>query len=109
MLRNMAAIGGRPRIIGIVAGRWGPIAVALVLALASMPLVALSLLVPPADWITRELDGRGFALSVWEALLLATSSVVIAAVVGGGVAGLLVRRWPVIASLVAMGIAWPTA
>ena len=102
------ATGGMQRMLAALRAHWwGPPLLAIVLGLLSVPLVAGSLAPEPPEW-QAELIGVG-PLDSGDAFLLATVSVIAAALVGGGLASRLVRRNPVAASLVAIGTAWPTA
>ena len=88
-----------------LAGRWGPVLLALAFGLLSVPLVAASLVQPLPGWEQRIVHAPQVG---WpQALLLALVSAVTASVVGGSLGGQLVRSRPVAAALVAIGTAWP--
>ena len=88
-----------------LAGRWGPVLLALAFGLLSVPLVAASLVQTPQDWQQEIVHAP--PVGWFEALLLALVSAVTAAVVGGSFGGRLVRSRPDAAVLVAIGVAWP--
>ena len=88
-----------------VAGRWGPVLLALAFGLLSIPLVAASLVQAPPEWQQTIVDAS--PMSWLDALILAVVSAVTAAVVGGTLGGNLVRSRPVAAALVAIATAWP--
>ena len=88
-----------------LAGRWGPVLLALAFGLLSVPLVAASLVQPLPDWEQEIVHAPQVG---WpQALLLALVSAVTASVVGASLGGQLVRSRPVAAALVAIGTAWP--
>jgi hypothetical protein len=75
-----------------------------VFAAASIIPVALWLLQPPPE---RELRMSGWqGITIAQAVVLASTAVIPAALVGGFLAGLLVRRHPAIAAFVAMTLSW---
>jgi hypothetical protein len=91
----------------MLAGRWGPVVLAVALGILSVPFVAVALIQPfregEQDYLhAPPLDWPG-------ALVLALVSATTASVVGGSVGGMLVRSRPVIGALVAIGTAWPIA
>ena len=87
-----------------LAGRWGPVLLALAVGLLSIPLVAVSLV--QAHMKSQRMVDES-SLSWLDALILAVVSAVTAAVVGGILGGNLVRSRPVAAALVAIATAWP--
>ena len=87
-----------------LAGRWGPVLLALAFGLLSIPLVAVSLV--QAHMKSQRMVDES-SLSWLDALILAVVSAVTAAVVGGILGGNLVRSRPVAAALVAIATAWP--
>ena len=82
-----------------------PILVAVVFGLLSVPIVAWSLVQAPADWVQDIVHAPPIGWS--DGITLALCSTVGAALVGGGLGGLVVRRHPVAATLLAIGTAWP--
>lgn len=88
-----------------LAGRWGPVVLATTLGLLSVPLVAAWLVQPLPAWQQEIVDAP--PLNWLDALLLSLVSAVTASIVGGSLAGTLVRSRPVAATLVAIGTAWP--
>jgi hypothetical protein len=82
-----------------------PILLAVVFGLLSVPIVAWSLVQAPADWVQDIVHAPLLGWS--DAVTLALCSTVAASLVGGGLGGLLVRRHPVAATLLAIGTAWP--
>ncbi len=87
-----------------LAGRWGPVLLALAFGLLSIPLVAVSLF--QAHMKSQTIVDAS-SMSWLDALILAVVSAVTAAVVGGTLGGNLVRSRPVAAALVAIATAWP--
>lgn len=88
-----------------LAGRWGPVLLALAFGLLSIPLVAASLVQAPPALQQEQRDA--LPLGWLDALILGVVSAVTAAVVGGTLGGNLVRSRPVAAALVAIATAWP--
>lgn len=82
------------------AGRFGPVRLALVFGLASVPVVTLAVASPThsADYVAKP-------VSLGDALTIAIAAVVAASLVGGLVGGRLTRR-PTLAILAALAMAW---
>lgn len=84
----------------------GPVALALGLALASIPFVAASFMALwSGQWALWGPDA--VALGWRDAFVLAVGSALTAALVAGSLGGIVVRRRPRLAALAAVGLSWP--
>ena len=90
---------------GLAEGRSGPSKLAVALAIASIPLVGLSFLLPPLF----EVDEQFTPPQVLHAFVIAAVATLGAAIAGGGIGGLVVRTRPTLGALLALAIAWPLA
>ena len=88
-----------------LAGRWGPVLLAVAFGLPSMPLVWSLLVQPPPE--SQQIIVGAPPVGWLDALLLSMASVATASVAGGSLGGILVRSRPLAAALVAIGTAWP--
>lgn len=95
-------VSGRRTLDTALAGPFGPSLLAVAFALLSVPFVAASLARPLGDGL-----GNMPAVAWSDRLGVALVSTVASAVVGGTLGGLLVRSRPRLATLVAIGTAWP--
>jgi hypothetical protein len=99
----------RSGIGAVLTSRGGPVVLALILALVSLPFTAGSLQLAPyacsSDWCGA---GDGM-LRVDDAYLAGLGSVLLGALFGGGLAGFAVRRQPLGGALLAIALAWPAA
>lgn len=92
--------------IGTLARRHGgPVATALAFGLVSIPAVVVSVFAPPDAHAVAAVDWRPVDPAM--AILLATSAVVPASIVGGWLGGMLVRTRPATGVLVALACSWP--
>jgi hypothetical protein len=87
------------------AQRWGgPVPVAIVLGVLSVPPVALSLVIEP--WMASEVGWQSMGFPT--AVLVTVAAVIPAAVAGGLLGGLVARHRQTTGALVALAISWPT-
>jgi hypothetical protein len=102
----------RPRVLvhPILGGSWAPTALAVLLALVSLPCVAVTLdavNIPPGGYLDGHAVRLGiFDLGRWTA---AAGGVLCAALVAGTIGGFIVRKYPAIAALLTFPIAWLVA
>jgi MFS family permease len=87
------------------ANRFAPTILALVLAIASLPLAILSMMAAPGPGSGPPEAHLGFD----DALIGSIGAVIAGALVGGTLGGRLVRRRPLAGAFVALAAAWPAA
>ena len=87
------------------AGPFGPVKVAVALALPSSLLVAASFLLPPVF----EVDANFQPPSLAGAVIVGLVACLGAAAAGGAIGGVMVRRHPTLGGILALAIAWPVA
>lgn len=96
--------GSRPRSHRLgMPSALAPTVAAVLLAVPAVPIVAASFML---QWGSPR-EYETFVMPWSEALVLAAASSVVSALVAGSVAGLLVRRHPKVAAMLALAIAWP--
>ena len=87
----------------LAGGRWGPLRLALLLGLASLPIAVWALLNPAAS----RSGAPGVAPTLPDAVLIATVAVVGAAL-AGGIAGIVLAGRRIAAPFAALAVAWAT-
>ena len=100
-----ASGGIRQALERLGAGPFGPVKVAIALAIPSSLLVAAAFLLPPVF----EVDARFQPPSLAGSVIVALIATLGAAAAGGAIGGLAVRRHPTIGTILALAIAWPVA
>jgi len=90
----------------VFASAWAPVALALLLALVSVPLVAGSFVAQWSDTLWSEL-GDAVQPTWLDALVLASAAALTSALLAGSVAGLVIRTHPKGGGFLALAIAWP--
>jgi hypothetical protein len=92
---------------GVAARPWGPLVLAVGLALGSIPFAAVSIHAVSAD--RHSYPGPPTFVDWGVAVPMAVVAVLLAALVAGTVAGFVVRRRPVGGMVLALFLAWPVA
>ena len=93
-----------PLIVRLAQARFGPLLLALALALVSTPLAALTII-----GVATNAHGNPQPIGVDLALKMALLAVLAGALAGGSVGGIVVRRRPVQGLALAVAVAWPVA
>ncbi|MCU0506484.1 MAG: hypothetical protein MUE82_12080 [Chloroflexi bacterium] len=107
--RRVAVAAWPPLVPSETQGLGRPVALGLLLGLCSLPFVAWWLLQPPGGWqeiVTAAVHRGETPLDPGDAVLLALAPILCASLAGSVIGGLVVRRDPVSAALLAVATSW---